>query len=89
LANRDITEDAEKSAKLDGHLKNEDFFEVEKFPTSSFEITKVTEAAEGDYNTLLDGNLTIKGITKPVQFKANIKVEEGKVSIKTEPTDIK
>ncbi|MDR7693515.1 YceI family protein [Riemerella anatipestifer] len=89
LANRDITDDAEKSAKLDGHLKNEDFFEVEKFPTSSFEITKVTEAAEGDYNTLLDGNLTIKGITKPVQFKANIKVEEGKVSIKTEPTDIK
>ncbi|MDY3521372.1 YceI family protein [Riemerella anatipestifer] len=89
LANRDITDDAEQSAKLDGHLKNEDFFEVEKFPTSSFEITKVTEAAEGDYNTLLDGNLTIKGITKPVQFKANVKVEEGKVSIKTEPTDIK
>ncbi|MDY3351279.1 YceI family protein [Riemerella anatipestifer] len=89
LANRDITDDAEKSSKLDGHLKNEDFFEVEKFPTSSFEITKVTEATEGDYNTLLDGNLTIKGITKPVQFKANVKVEEGKVSIKTEPTDIK
>ncbi|WP_018676390.1 YceI family protein [Riemerella columbina] len=88
LANRDITDDAERAAKLDGHLKNEDFFEVEKFPTASYEITKVTPQAEGDYNTLLDGNLTIKGITKPVQFKANVTVADGKATIKTEPTDI-
>lgn len=88
LANKDLADDAEKSAKLDGHLKSGDFFEVEKFPTASYEITKVTPQAEGDYNTLLDGNLTIKGITKPVQFKANVKVEDGKVGIKTEPTDI-
>ena len=57
-------------AKLEGHLKSGDFFEVEKFPTTSYEITKVTENAAGDYNTLLEGNLTIKGITKPVQFKS-------------------
>lgn len=88
LANRDITDDQEKAAKLDGHLKNEDFFEVEKFPTASYEITKVSSLEEGDYNTLLEGNLTIKGITKPVQFKANVKVEDDKASIKTEPTDI-
>ncbi len=88
LTSEDLKEDAEKLAKLNGHLKNRDFFETEKFPTASYEITKVTPSAEGDYNTLLDGNLTIKGITKPIQFKANVSVNEGMVSIATEPKDI-
>ncbi|MDF2932277.1 MAG: YceI family protein [Chryseobacterium sp.] len=88
LTSVDLKDDAEKLAKLNGHLKNRDFFETEKFPTASYEITKVTPSAEGDYNTLLDGNLTIKGITKPIQFKANVSVNEGMVSIATEPKDI-
>ncbi|MDO5615813.1 MAG: YceI family protein [Cruoricaptor ignavus] len=88
LENEDLKDDADQKGKLEGHLKDGDFFEVEKFPTASYEITKVSEAAEGDYNTLLDGNLTIKGITKPVQFKANVSVNNGEVSIATEPTDI-
>jgi polyisoprenoid-binding protein YceI len=89
LTSVDLKDDAESLGKLNGHLKSGDFFEVEKFPTASFEITKVTPAAEGDYNTLLDGNLTIKGITKPVQFKANVSVKDGEVSVATEPKDIK
>ncbi|WP_326982490.1 YceI family protein [Chryseobacterium sp. MYb264] len=89
LTSVDLKDDAEQLGKLNGHLKSNDFFDVEKFPTASYEITKVTPSAEGDYNTLLDGNLTIKGITKPVQFKANISVKEGTVSIATEPKDIK
>lgn len=88
LTSEDLRNDAEQLEKLNGHLKSGDFFEVEKFPTASFEITKVTPSAEGDYNTVLDGNLTIKGITKPVQFKANVSVKEGVVSIATEPKDI-
>lgn len=63
-------------------------FETEKFPTASYEITKVSPLAEGDYNTVLDGNLTIKGITKQMQFKANVSVKDGVVSIATEPKDI-
>ncbi|KMQ69089.1 polyisoprenoid-binding protein [Chryseobacterium sp. FH2] len=89
LTSVDLKDDTEQLGKLNGHLKSGDFFEVEKFPTASFEITKVTPATEGDYNTLLDGNLTIKGITKPVQFKANVSVKEGEVSIATEPKDVK
>jgi Uncharacterized conserved protein len=89
LTSVDLQNDAEQLGKLNGHLKSGDFFEVEKFPTASYEITKVTPSAEGDYNTLLDGNLTIKGITKPTQFKANVSVKEGEVSIATEPKDIK
>jgi len=89
LTSVDLKDDAEQLGKLNGHLKSGDFFEVEKFPTASYEITKVTPATEGDYNTVLDGNLTIKGITKPIQFKANISVNKGLVSIATEPRDIK
>ncbi|MBA5246669.1 YceI family protein [Marnyiella aurantia] len=88
LDNVDLQSDAEQKAKLEGHLKSGDFFEVEKFPTASYEITKVSPLAEGDYNTLLEGNLTIKGITKPVKFNANVAVSQGEVSIATEPTDI-
>ena len=89
LENVDLKDDAEQKAKLEGHLKSGDFFEIEKFPTASYEITKVSHNETGDYNTLLDGNLTIKGITKPMQFNANISVKEGEVSIATEPTDIR
>ncbi|WP_027379266.1 YceI family protein [Chryseobacterium daeguense] len=89
LTSVDLKDDAEQLGKLNGHLKSGDFFETEKFPTASYEITKITPSAEGDYNTLLDGNLTIKGITKPVQFKANVSVKDGEVSIATEPKDIK
>lgn len=89
LTSVDLRDDKTQMDKLNGHLKSGDFFETDKFPTASYEITKVTSVAEGDYNTLLDGNLTIKGITKPVQFKANVSVKKGgEVSIATEPKDI-
>ncbi len=88
LTSVDLKDDADQLGKLNGHLKSGDFFEVEKFPTASYEITKITPLAEGDYNTLLDGNLTIKGITKPIAFKANVSVKDGVVSIATEPKDI-
>lgn len=88
LSSEDLKEKPEDQAKLEGHLKSADFFEVEKFPTASYEITKVTPMAEGDYNTLLDGNLVIKGISKPTQFKANVSVKGSEVSIFTEPKDV-
>lgn len=88
IANEDLKETDGKS-KLIGHLKSADFFDVEKFPTASYEITKITEAPAGsDYNTVLDGNLTLKGITKPATFNANVKIKDGELSIATEPKDI-
>lgn len=88
LTSEDLKDKKDELEKLNGHLKSADFFEVEKFPTASYEITKVSPSAEGDYNTILDGNLTIKGITKPIQFKANVAVNGAEVSIATEPKDI-
>lgn len=72
---------------LEGHLKgatkeNEDhFFNVAKFPTSTFEITSVT----GDATTAtISGNLTMKGITKNVTFPAMVSVDDATVTIKSE-----
>lgn len=89
LESVDLKDDAEQKGKLEGHLKSGDFFETETHPTASYVITKVSEAANGgDYNTILDGNLTMKGITKPVQFKANVSMNSGEVTIATEPKDV-
>ncbi|SDE10959.1 YceI family protein [Riemerella columbipharyngis] len=87
LHNQDIIDDAEHSQKLDDHLKSDDFFGVEKHPTATYEITKV-EKGSGDYNTVLEGNLTIKGVTKPLKVNANVTTSDDEVSLNTEPTDI-
>ena len=70
--------DADGSDKLEGHLKADDFFGTAKFPTSTFVITKVTGKGQ---NVNVAGNLTIKGITKPVTFPATVTVNaDGTVS---------
>lgn len=88
LANTDLIDNKDASEKLNQHLKSPDFFDVEKYPTATFEITKVMPNEQGDYNSVLEGNLTIKGISKFVKFNANVKLEDQQVSISTEPTDI-
>ncbi len=51
----------------DKHLRKEEYFDVEKFPLISFVSTKITESsAVGRFFVM--GNLTIKGITKSIQF---------------------
>jgi polyisoprenoid-binding protein YceI len=52
-------------ANRDGHLRTGDFFDAETYPTIDFVSTGVREV-KGEY--LVDGNLTIKGVTKPVTF---------------------
>lgn len=49
--------------KRDNHLRSDDFFAVEKFPKMTFEMTSYK--ADGD-DGKMTGNLTIRGITKPV-----------------------
>lgn len=50
--------------KLENHLKDEDFFDVTKYPTAKFEIDEVQTHPDNPAKTLVLGNLTIKGITK-------------------------
>jgi polyisoprenoid-binding protein YceI len=51
-------------ALFNEHLQGADFFDTARFPTATFKSTKVTFA--GDKPSTVEGNLTIKGITKPV-----------------------
>lgn len=51
----------------DNHLKSADFFDVETNPTMDF--TSSSFEKKGDDEYVLNGELTIKGITKPVQLK--------------------
>jgi polyisoprenoid-binding protein YceI len=64
--------------KLVGHLKSDDFFGVENHKTSEFVINKVSPIAaakSGENNHIIAGNLTIKGITHPIEFPALITVK--------------
>ena len=75
--------------KLDGHLKSEDFFGTEKFPTSTLVFKSIGEKSAGVYSVTAD--LTIKGITDSVTFdlattantaSANVKINRTKFGIK-------
>lgn len=61
--------------KLVNHLRSDDFFSVEKNPTSTFKITSVKPiegAKAGEPNYTVSGDLTIKGMTKPQTFPATV-----------------
>jgi polyisoprenoid-binding protein YceI len=73
---------------LEGHLKGlgkeedaDHFFNTKKFPEGSFEITAVNTV---DAQTTVEGNLTLKGITKPVKFPATITLDGNKMTLSTE-----
>jgi polyisoprenoid-binding protein YceI len=61
----DVTSVHSGNEQRDAHIKAADFFDVEKFPTASFVSTGVR--ADGD-KYVLDGDFTLKGITKPVSL---------------------
>jgi polyisoprenoid-binding protein YceI len=62
--------DADKSERLEGHLKADDFFGVDKFATSTFAVKKVTPGTGN--NVTVSGELTIKGIVNPISFPATV-----------------
>ena len=88
-----VTEADKKPADLEAHLKNADFFDVEKQPTSDFKITAVADLAGelpkdavAEANKTISGNLTLLGKTLNVSFPAKVTVAEGKASIEAKFT---
>lgn len=73
----DVTIDASslttRQEQRDAHLKSADFLEVDKFPTISFKSTKVIGAGANEFE--IWGDLTIRGVTREVVFKAEITPE--------------
>ncbi len=61
----------EGKEKLEGHLKADDFFGTENFPTGTLVFTKIAPKQNGLYT--VTGDLTLKGITKPITFDLIVK----------------
>lgn len=64
----DINSISTKNEMRDGHLKSDDFFAAEKYPTMRFVSTSFSPKGDGTYN--LVGDLTIRDVTKSVTLSA-------------------
>jgi polyisoprenoid-binding protein YceI len=89
--------DPDMNAKLQKHLSSAEFFDTEKYPEATFEITSVKPASTtiveqndprqeeiSEYKVtnpthMVKGNLTIKGITKNIEFPARITLTENEI----------
>ncbi|HMS08697.1 MAG TPA: YceI family protein [Pyrinomonadaceae bacterium] len=70
---------------LTDHLKTGDFFEVEKFPRSTFASTKiVADTAKGANAYTVTGDLEMRGVKKSITFPATITVSDADVAVKAE-----
>jgi len=56
-----------RDANRDNHLRSADFFDVEKYPTITFQSTKIESLGDNEYN--IYGDLTLHGVTKPIVLK--------------------
>ncbi|MEJ2053530.1 MAG: YceI family protein [Calditrichaceae bacterium] len=81
IVNLDL-EDEGYNQKLVNHLKSDDFFAVETYPYAKFKITDVKNFMDSntEANYLVIGDLTIKGITKSIEFPANVIFEDDVVN---------
>jgi len=74
--------------KLTGHLKAPDFFDVAKFPKSTFESTEITKGSSDtkykDATHTVTGNLILHGVTKSIQFPAKIAVTTDAATLDSE-----
>jgi len=79
ITNTDLEGDGK--GKLEGHLKSADFFDVANHPNAKFEITG-TEALTGVAGAThkVKGNLTLKGMSKSVEFNAKVAVANNGVT---------
>ncbi|MCX6131940.1 MAG: YceI family protein, partial [Proteobacteria bacterium] len=79
IQDTDLT--GEWKAKLEGHLKSPDFFNVEKFPEAVLVVKELKQDAKDKTHYEVKGELTVKDITKPVSIPATISQEKGKTKV--------
>ena len=76
--------EGEYKTKLEGHLKSEDFFGVEKYPTALLTFKNVKSTGKNSYEVV--GDLTIKDITKPVTFELSVYGNKATANVKIDRT---
>lgn len=74
----------EYKGKLEGHLKSDDFFGVEKYPTASLIFKKVKVDGKNSYK--VTGDITIKGKTASITFDMSVYGNKATVSLKIDRT---
>jgi polyisoprenoid-binding protein YceI len=81
-----VTTDLEGDSKkqLEGHLRSEDFFGIEKFKTATLVFKKIKSNGNDQYAVTAD--LTIKGITKPITFNITVKGNTAKTVLNVDRT---
>jgi polyisoprenoid-binding protein YceI len=67
--------------RVTAHLKNADFFDVPKFPTSTFTVTSIEPT---NSQQLVTGNLELHGVTKSISFPADIQITDDEVTVKAD-----
>lgn len=72
----------DSKAKLEGHLKSDDFFGVATHPSAKLTFTEVMASGKNSYE--VTGDLTIKGITKPVTFDVSIYGSKATATLKVD-----
>jgi polyisoprenoid-binding protein YceI len=76
--------EGESKGQLEGHLKSNDFFGVEKFPIATLYFTKVKSLGKNAYK--VTGDITIKGKTERVSFTVSVYGSKANVSLKIDRT---
>ena len=72
--------EGEYKQKLEGHLKSDDFFSVASHETSKLVFTDIKASGKNSYE--VTGDLTIKGITKPVTFDVSVYGSKATATVK-------
>jgi polyisoprenoid-binding protein YceI len=74
----------EYQSKLEGQLKSSDFFDTDKYPTSTLIITRVTKTGPSSYNVQAD--LNIKGKSEKIEFVTSVYGNKATSSLKVDRT---
>lgn len=73
----DLNGDTKLKKMFENHLKSDDFFDVTKFPVSTFNIKSVKKLKSNSYNYQIHGVLMIKGISKNISFPVKASESNG------------
>lgn len=80
ITNMDIDNPAFRM-NLVNHIKSDDFFSVADYPTALFDVTGAHPyEGDGNFNYEIEGDLSLRGVTKPITLLANIHTAENRLT---------
>jgi len=75
---------ADMQGRLISHLQSADFFDISLFPDATFTSTKITKLKNDKFQFIMEGNIKVKGVAKPISVKGHIVDVEGKQMLESE-----